>query len=146
MDDFYWELVLKDGRTIPVRPNLVQRVRQKWDNREVLHFRAESVRPEDIKDFRRTSRPYSDQQLLEAASQAFKQPIINDDGSIASRWVKKLVTPQEYRNQYAGLASYRKLPDQDGMVVVAFCQPTHLIGGQQLAYCTDEEVSMLTKG
>lgn len=142
--DVYWELVLKDGRTIQIKPASVAAVRQRWQANQVINFQSESINPYDVKTLRATSRVYSEVPLIEAAAAAFDEPIIGDTGEVAGRWVKKEVSPSDYANHYGKIPAYRRLSsDSSGMVTVAFVLPIHEIKGDQLAYCTDDEIKSL---
>jgi hypothetical protein len=90
-----------------------------------------------------TSKAFGHQPLLEAAAQAFDEPLINDDGSMICRWVKKQVTNREYNKHYAAVPAYRKLTEQNGLVTVAFFLPIHEADLDKVDYCEDSEVRKL---
>lgn len=141
--EYYWEIVLKDGTTVDVVPSAVATVRSRWDEKKPIHFEHFSVNPYDIDDFRETSKPHG-QPLIEAAAQAFNEEMVNPDGSVVVRWVKKHVTTAE-ANRLLQIPSYRKIQDDRGMVVVAFRVPVHEIDTQKVSYCTAEEEAQLTR-
>jgi hypothetical protein len=144
MDEYYWELILKDGEVIEVSPRSVPVIQQRMSNRDVVRFRTRSIPFSEIKDFRQTTKPFGVNLLVEAA-QAFHEPQLNEDGSIVARWVKKKVTVREYQKHYNAIPAYRNLGSEGNMVVVAFRKPVHEINIHLTPYCTSDEVQLLTK-
>lgn len=142
--DYYWEIVKRGGETIEVVPSAVEVIRKRWDDGEPIHFKDMTIPAHQIVDFRKTSKPYG-QPLIEAAAQAFSEPMITPDGGIRSRWVKKEVTHREYEKEFAGIPSYRKLGNDGGLVQVAFRLPIHEIDTARLDYCSDTEIEHLEK-
>lgn len=136
MTEYYWEIVKKDGTKVDIPPQAVEVVKRRWNEGQPIHTTSESIPANQIKDFRKTSRPHG-QPLLEAAAQAFKEPLINPDGSLAVTWVKVVVSPHEYQTYYSKLPAYKKL----GKDMVAFRKPIHEITNE--AYCTEEEIRRL---
>lgn len=145
MKDVYWELVTKDGETrIEIPPASVDIVKKRWNAGEPIHTKNYgSIAANTIKYFRPTTKVYGQLPLLEAASQAFGEPIYNDDGSIISRWVTSEVTNMEYAKLYSHVPAYRKLRSDGGLVTVAFLKPVHAIDVNKTPYCTEEEEKML---
>ena len=144
--DYYWELVQYDGTRIEVPPEAVPVVQRRWDNGEPIHTSDMTIPANQIKFFRKTSKRHSAQPLLEAAAQAFNEPVIDEaTNSIKARWVKKHVPQREYTKHYAQIPAYRKLGEDSGMIVVAFAQPVHMIDTNKVEYCTEEEIQQLTR-
>lgn len=140
---FYWQILLYDGSTIDIPPDAVETVRRKWKNKEPIDLNHRSIPSGQIKDFSQSDKIYSQQPLLEAASQAFNEPVINPDESIASRWVKKAVTGPKWDKHYSAHPAYRRLGEENGMVMVAFRLPIHAIDVNKTPYCTEQEVEQL---
>lgn len=143
--EFYWQIEQFDGTTVDIPPSAVTTIQKRWDDKQPIHLSSGSIPSNQIKAFRITSRQFGGQPLLESAAQAFKEPLITEDGSIAARWVKKQVTQREWNKHYAGISAYRKLDYDQSMVSVAFILPTHQIDMGKLSYCTAEEVQELTR-
>jgi hypothetical protein len=146
MNDFYWDLTLKDGTVLQIPPESTALVQRKIANREAITLKTRSVLYSEILSFNKGDTPFGQQNLLEEASVAFNEPIINPDESIACRWVKKTVTNDRY-NKYYGLHGgvYRKLNNSEGMVDIAFKLPLHMVNLSLVAHCTKEEVQQLEK-
>lgn len=123
-------------------PSAVEVIRRRWDAGEPIHFPDMTIPAHQIVEFRRTSRPYG-QPLLDAAAQAFNEEMTNPDGSIVFRWVKKNVTSREYNKSYRGLPAYRRLGEENGMVVVAWRLPVHEIDVRSMSYCDENEINVL---
>lgn len=141
-DDYYWNLTLKDGRVIPVPPKAVSVIKRKMTNREPIHSKHETIPFSEIKGFERSSRRFTDVKLLEEAAQAFKEPVVTEDG-VKARWVKKQVTQSEYDKYYAKSIMYRMVGQTEGMVMVAVLLPIHMINPQIHIDCTPEEAKKL---
>ena len=139
--EYYWELIKWDGERIPVKPQNASVVQNKLDAGEgFIKTAIRSIAVKDIKDFVKTDRVYSDQKLIENGSRMFNEPIINTDGSIQCKWVKKAVSARIWQKNYGG-GNYRRIEDHENVVVVAFRLPTHLIDFQQVTEMTPSEVS-----
>lgn len=143
--DFYWEIIEHDGTVTDIPPDSVEVVRRRWKNNEPINLATTSIPANQIKKFQLTGRPYGQQPLLEAAAQAFKDPMYNPDGTVIVQWVKKHVPQREYTKHYGAIPSYRRLDEDRGMIVVAFRLPVHLIDTAKLDYCTPDEVQQLTR-
>lgn len=143
-DSFYWDLTLKDGRVIPVKPEYAPGIKEKMSAKEPLVTSNGVIPFSEIKGFDKTSRHFTITPLLEEAAQAFKEPLYNDEGDIKARWVKKQVTSGEYSKHYSKLG-YHRLSDFNGMVTVAFVLPIHIIDLNKVSYCTQDEELQLTK-
>lgn len=143
-NQFYWDLTLKDGRVIPVKPEYADGIKQKLSAKEPLVTSNGVIPFSEVKGFDKTSRHFTTTPLLEEVAQAFNEPMYNDEGDIKARWVKKQVTSGEYSKHYSKIG-YRRLNDYNGMVWVAFALPVHIIDLNKVSYCTQEEVSQLTK-
>lgn len=143
MSKYYWELVQKDGTVIYIPPEAVEVVKRRWNEGQPIHTSQGSVPSSQIKHFRPTDKPHGEQPLLEAAAQAFNEPVINPDGSIDSRWIKRRVPHQLFNRQYANIPAYRKIGEEAGLVVMAYRLPVHLINVQETQPCTEEEIRIL---
>lgn len=143
MTDFYWELVLRDDTTVELAPQSVPVVQKRMANKDAINLKNRSIPYSEIKDFRQTDKPYG-QPLLEAAAQAFNEPIWNPDGSMAVTWVKKSVSQKSYDKLYGGIPSYRKLDDDNGRAVVAFRVAIHDVDTTTTIPCNQDEINRLT--
>lgn len=141
MSEYYWELVLRDGTKYDIPPAAVPVVKRRMEAHDPINLKTASIPYAQIEHFRITSKAFDTQPLLEAASQAFNEPIYTEDGSIQARWVKKLVTQREYSKAYTH--GYRRLGDENGMVVVAWRQPLHSIDNSVTQDCDEGEVQKL---
>lgn len=143
--DYYWEIIQHDGTRTEIPPESVEVVKRRWNNHEPIHTTDESIPASQIKTFRKTAKPFNAQPLLDAAAQAFDEPVLNPNGSIVYKWVKKPVAQNEYAKHFSHLPAYRKLANDSGLVVVAFKLPVHAIDVNKVENCTDEEVLQLNK-
>lgn len=143
MNEYYWELVTKDDTVYQIPPAVVEVVQRRMGNKDPINLSTASIPFSEIKKFQQTDKPYGQQPLLEAAAQAFREPVYNPDGSMASRWVKKNVPNQQYTKHYSHIPAYRSLGIENGMVVVAFRLPIHEINMEKVQYCTDNELTSL---
>lgn len=141
--EYYWLLETRDGNIVEIPPSAVKTVQRRWDEKLPIHTTNGSIPHTEIKDFRQSSKPHGAQPLMEAAAAAFHEPIVNPDGSIACRWVKKHVSQRDWNKLYAGIPANRKLGDDRGMVVVAVFLPIHEIDTTVHSYCTEEEKKRL---
>jgi hypothetical protein len=152
-EEFYWELIQFDGTVLSIPPKAVELVKRKISNNEPINTPNAIIPANQVKSFRITDRPFNSQPLLEAASQAFKEPIyVQVEGmggrmyeAIAARWVKRTVTQDKWNRYYSSIPSYRKLDDIGGMVVMAFVKPIHDIDPLVTPYCTEDEVRKLER-
>lgn len=141
----YWELTLRDGTKVQIPPEGVEVVQRRWDQGRPISTRRQVIPPNQIVSFEQTSRVKTDVPLIEAAAQAFKEPMeeeVNGEIVIQARWVKKQVTQREWEKFYSA-SGYKRLPDEGGMVVVAFRLPTHQIDSK-VSYCSDSDIKVLT--
>lgn len=146
MSEFYWELVQHDGTRLEIPPGKdVETIKKRMQDGQPINTRSMVVPVNQIKFFRMTDRPFSTQPLLDAAAQAFNEPVLNDDGSIAVKWVKLHATQSKWEKFYAPSPGYKQLPSENGMAVVAFKKPIHEIDVSITPYCSDEEVLLLIK-
>jgi hypothetical protein len=151
MDDFYWELTLMNKDKILIPPEYVATVKRKWAAGEQITTSRQVVPAHQIVNFEQTSRRRAGANLIEQASQAFKEPIIRTrefsdgttDEAVATKWVKKQITQREWEKYYAP-HNYKRIWGEAGIVVVAFRCPTHLIDVNKVQYCTADEVEKLT--
>lgn len=137
--EYYWELVTKDDERYEIPPEAVGVVQRRMGNKEPINLSTATIPFSEIKHFRVTSKAFTRQPLLEAAAQAFNEPMFNDDGSIVSRWVKKSVPHREYGKHYSHILGYRRISDDGNMVTIAFRLAVHDIDVNKVTYCTPEE-------
>ena len=142
-DNHYWELKTKDGASIQIPPSAVDIVKRRWDAGQPIHTTALTVSPRDIVSFEKSTKIWSEVPLVEAAAQAFHEPIVSENGIVA-RWVKKDVTQGEFNQFYSKNPAYRKLKNDAGLVVVAFKLPVHLCDESKVQYCTNDDIMSLT--
>lgn len=141
--EYYWEIITREGDKITIPPSGVEIVKRRWDAGQPIHTTHRTISAGQIKSFEKTSRlTRPNQLLLEGASQAFNEPLINEDGSIQAKWVKRRITPQEWEKYYAP-SGYRRLADDEGMVVIAFKLAIHDIDSERVDYCSPQEIRKL---
>lgn len=138
-----WKLQLQDNTEIDIPPHLVESVRNKIVSKEPLNLRTRVVPFSQIQKFYQTEE--SDTPLLGDASHVFNEPVINDDGSIATAWVKKSVPSDKWSSHYAKMSHYCRLEELGGTSVIAFKLPLHQINQKRVNYCTDSEVKELER-
>lgn len=151
-DGYYWELTLMSGDKIPIPPEYVDVVKQKWANKENIATSRQVIPAHQIVNFEQTSRRRVEGKLLEEVARAFKDPIVKErryaDGStdeaVKARWVKKDVTQREW-DKYYSANGYKLLRRDAGVVTVAFVVAAHLVDLDRVEYCTKEEEAKLTK-
>jgi hypothetical protein len=141
--DYYWNLTLKDGRTLPIPPVGVAVVQRKINEKAPIHTRNEMIPFSEVKGFEKTSRRFTDVKLLEDTARAFKEPVVTDEGAVKARWVKKHVSQSEYDKYYAKSIMYKYLTNVEGMVAVALLLPVHMIDPSIHEPCTPEEEKRL---
>ena len=139
----YWELVLKDGTKYSIPPDSVELVNRKMKEHDAIELSTATVPYSEIQAFRITERKYTDKKLIEAAARAFNEPVLTEDGSVVSRWVKRTVTQDKWQKYYAP-TGYRHLREEAGMVVIAYKLPIHQMNMEISTECTEEEVWRLT--
>ena len=142
--NYYWDLTLRDGTVVEIPPAGVDVVKRRMASGQTINTKTMSIPPNEIKSFRQTERIHTEQPLLEAAAAAFDSPVYNEDGDIKVRWVKKSVPADRYNRFYSASPGYRKLGNDNGMVVVAFRLPVHQIDINKVSYCSDDEIRQLT--
>ena len=143
MAEHYWELVTKDDVKYDIPPAAVPTVNKRMAAHDPIELRSATIPYSEIKHFRISSKPFGTQPLLEAAAQAFREPMFNEDGSMQARWVKKQVSQREYTKFYANIPAYRRLDEGGGMVTIAFVLPVHQINLERVEYCTEQELTVL---
>lgn len=142
-NDYYWNLILKEGRVLSIPPSAVALVQKRMTNREPILTTHETIPFSEIKGFEKSSKRFTDMKVLEEAARAFKEPIITEDNAIKARWMKKDITRAEYDRKASKSGIYRFLGESDGMVTVAMVIPTHAINLTYMNYCTEEEEARL---
>jgi hypothetical protein len=161
----YWHIELYSGEIIKVKPDpaKIQHIQNLIAKQEgAITTPTRSIIVKDIKDFRESDQMYTDQKLLEGASQAFKEPIYvpgkklsftKPDGTpgeyqysdaIAARWVKKSVPRRKWEGYYSKIPSYRLLSENDNYVMMTFVVPLHQIDHTQVQELTPAEELSLT--
>lgn len=141
----YWEIVLWDDEVIPVKPDNVEFVQKKIATGEgAINTKERSITVKNIKDFRETSKLYTDQKLIEGAAQAFNQPIV-ENGNIVGKWVKKTVTKREYDKYYLAIPAYKKVGGSESRITIAWRQPVHLINYEVVDDLTLEDERKMSK-
>ena len=143
--EFYWELIQHDGTRLELPPSAVESVKRHMDSGRPIHTaRSGSIPVNQIKAFRPTDRPFVDNsRLLDASAQAFHEPVITEEDSVVTRWVKKHVTQSKWETHYSKIPAYQKLRDDGGMVVAAFRLPVHEININNVSYCDELEIKLL---
>lgn len=146
--EMYWELRQWDGTVTMIPPQYRDLVLRKWKAGEPIDMGNNgTISAKSISSFHPSNRPYGAQQLLEAASQIFNEPVINPDGSIQSVWVKRPVSQSWWEKHYSRIPSYKRLHDEDGQVIIAFRMATHEVDvSGTLRRCDEDEVKKLTHG
>lgn len=143
-DEYYWDLILRDGRTVPIPPKFVSIVKRNMIERRPILTSNETIPFAQIQGFERTSKKKRDEELQEGVARAFNEPIVTDDG-VKARWVKKSVARNEYEKRYSKHTFYRYLGEEEGMVTVAMILPVHRIDTSYMEYCTTAEEQQLNR-
>lgn len=148
---YYWEITERDGTVTKIPPDSVEVVQRRWGDGKPIHTRTRSIPANQITSFRITGQRYSDQPLIEAASQAFREPIYTktvekgvEYEAIQARWVKSVMPMERWQRYYSNIPSYHYLGEVNGMAEVAFVVATHSIDVNKTAYCTEDEITRLT--
>lgn len=146
MSDYYWELAQYDGTVTPIPPEAVDAVKRRWDAGQPIHLSKSgiSIPASQIKSFRQSTRPANQPALLESAAAAFNEPVLNPDGSVVCRWVKKVVPQHQYK-YYGAHAAYKKLAEDGATVTVAMFLPVETIDLNKVDYCSAEETAQLER-
>lgn len=149
MSEYYWELKYgsyKDLKSVMIPPASVDQVKHRWDGGEPIHLTGRaSIPANQIREFEITDKLFTTQPLLESVAQAFNEPIVNEDGSVAARWVKKTVTQDKWNRMLSNIPGYRALDGDNGMMTIAFKLAIHDIDPTKTPYCTEEEVRQLER-
>lgn len=139
--EYYWEIVERDGAVTKIPPQHREIVQKRWDEGQPIVTLTHTIPSHQIVKFRMTSERYGEQPLLDAAARAFNEPIINN-GGVRSKWVKKIVSQQ---SELLKIPSYRVIGRENGMVVIAFKMPVHLIDLQKVEECNVSDIALLTR-
>lgn len=145
--EYYWELKygdFRDPKSLMIPPSAVQSIQRRWDNNQPIHTSQGDVAPSQIKSFEPTDKPFNPPLLIAEVARAFNEPILDDDGDVVCKWVKKTMPTNLYTRYYAMSHGYHKLGDQNGMTIVALFLPVHQIDPTVLQDCTEEEIRRLT--
>lgn len=156
MDQFYWKLEygdFNDLKSVMIPPASVEQVKRRWEQGQPINLNTGSIPPNQIRSFEITDRPFGEvPRLAESAAQAFHEPIYHpvtgiglvEEQAIEVRWVKKLVTRQQWEKKFSAIPGYTFLGEYNGMALVAFRVATHDIDLTKVDYCTEDEISQLT--
>lgn len=146
---YYWELRYgkfpEPVKSLMIPPASAENVKKRWDNGQPIHTSNGSVQASEIKSFEPTDKLFTTHPLLEEVARAFNEPMINEDGEVKSRWVKKNVTQDKWNRFFSVSPGYKLLGESFGMMTIAFRVPVHLIDVNKTTPCTLEEVNRLTK-
>lgn len=138
--EFYWHLIKWDNEIILVKPQnaeYVQSLLSKGDG--FIRTPDRSIAVKDIKDFVVSGESYTDQKVIDGALQAFNNPVINEDGSIKSVWVKRGVSQREFEKKFS-YGSYKILSSLNGYIMMAYKIPIHLMNNEVVEECSPQEV------
>lgn len=146
--EHYWHLETWEKEIIRVKPDptniqYIQNLIAKGEGAIVTPTRTITIK--SVKDFRLSDEVYADQKSLEDGSQAFKDPIIHKDGSVACRYVKKSVPQRMWDKYYKFHTAYRMLEMNDNRVTIAFIVPVELIDRERVQELSPEDERRLSK-
>lgn len=145
--EFYWQLTYgdyKDLQSVKIPPASVETIKRRWSAGDVIHLSTGSIPANQVRSFEITDKQFNAVPLLEAASQAFNEPVVTDEG-IGTRWVKKPVTQAKWDKYYSASPGYKYLDQMNNMVMVAFKVATHDVDVTKTPYCNESEVQQLTR-
>lgn len=145
--EYYWHIELYSGEIVKVKPDAtkIQYIQKLIGQQSgAITTPTRSIVVKDIKDFRLSDEPYTDQKLIEDAAQAFKEPIITEE-SIACKWVKKSIPRRRWDTYYRSIPSYHLLYDNEAYVVMAFVMPIHQIDHAVLQELSLDEENRMAK-
>lgn len=136
----YYELLLKDGESLMVKPQHVAQVQQDIDSGKDFTGGDRKIARSRIADFRPTDKKYVEEsKLLEAGEWA--NPFAEEsERGIKVIAVKKYV-PIRKLDSYQK-SGYTRLDTSDGYASVGFWLPSHQINGN-VEVCTPEETRRL---
>lgn len=142
----YWHIELYSGELIKVKPQNASEVQRKIATQEgSITTPTRSIVIKDIKDFRLSDEPYTDQKLLEGAAQAFDEPQLDPTGQVISRWVKKSVPKRRWETHYRFSPGYKLLEENDSFVVICFILPIHQIDSHQVQELDSTDLAQLSR-
>lgn len=142
--EYYWKLTQYDGTEVDLPPAIVPIIKRRMTSGEPINLKTATIPVNQIKSFRISERPFLDTPLLEEAAGVFGEPL-EQNGDMVVRWVKKMVPQDKWNKYYSPNVAYRKLGEENSMVIVAFRLPVHQINQMLTPYCTDAEVNKLNK-
>lgn len=140
---YYWELEQHDGTIVHIPPQAVEIVKRRIDENKPINTTQAVIPINQIRSFRKSSKPYNSERLLEEASRVFNEPVISVNGEALYRWVKMRTTRRKWDSYYSKIGSYKLLGDDEGLVIIAFRLPIHVIDTNTVEYCDEDEVSRL---
>lgn len=143
--EYYWQITQHDGTTTDIPPDKVDVVKRRMIDGLPINLKTMTIPTNQIRSFRISERPFTSTVLLEESAGVFGEPLNNPDGSIVYRWVKKGVPQDKWNKYYSPNVAYKKLAEENSMVIVAFKLPVHTINQLMTPYCTDEEVNRINK-
>ena len=146
----YWDLTMKDGTVIPVKPQHVLEIKRQMRESKHLITSDWTKNVSDIKSFEKTSRlvrPLNALQggaedLEEGAAKAFHTPVY-DNEAVRAKWVKRQVSRREWIATYSKIPAYRELDGGGSFVIMAYRLPVHLIDDTKVSYLTNMEIDKL---
>lgn len=149
-EQYFWELIQKDGTVIEIPPDAVAVVKRRWEAGLPIHTKySGSIPPTQIAAFRPTDKRANQQPLLEEVARVFNEPVTeereNGEVVVIVKWVKKRVTQQKWEKYYSPSGYKRLADDMGGMVTIAWRQPVHLIDPQMVEYCSEQEIQQLER-
>jgi len=145
-EEFFWELVQRDGTVLEIPPEAVATVKKRWEAGQPIHTKySGSIPSNQIVAFRPTDKQANQQPLLEEVARAFNEAVLEErdgDTVIITKWVKKRV-PQAKFNKYYSHSGYKKLSEEGGIVTIAWRQPVHQVDPTVVKYCDEQEIQQL---
>lgn len=136
-----WEIVQHDGTITDVPSDAVKTVQRRLENGQPIHTKDATIPANQVKNFRKTERQEGTK-LIDAASQAFNEPVLNGE-AIVYRWVKKTVPRDRWDKHYSKIPAYKLLDDDSSNLWVAYKQPIHQIDAVKNAYCNEDDIRKL---
>lgn len=142
--EYYWQLKLRDGTVYDIPPKAVEVVNKRMANRDAINLRTATIPYAQIESFEQTGKKHTDNKLLEEASRAFNEPILEGE-DIRVKWVKSSVSRAKWDKHYSNIPGYRLLSSEGGMLEMAFKLPVHQINPLVTPVCTVDEVNIAMK-
>jgi hypothetical protein len=144
--EYYWDLTLRDGTVISVKPSSVSTINTRIANGLDIATPTRTIIRGEVQSFKMTDRPFNTQPLLESAAQAFNEAVFSDDGGVVFRWVKRGVPHDQWARNYSHIPAYRMVNNDGSMVEMAYKLPAHQVDPRCVSYCSDAEINKLERG